>query len=302
MVVMHRRIDGVLAFACALAATGCYSLQSGAKAQFVQDTACPADRVTVTPGAPYARTPPPEVAADPERLRLWRQIDAQKRAHDAFTHFDVAGCGKTAKLECLHDTDNGDRPWCLTEIEPPRPAGIPGNDAELASLPHVADRYDMPAVPASLRGLTVRPHAEVIGPNAGISQDMSQPRCTAEFEAESALLGWKVVTDPNAPADLDVSFVCSRALFVRTRNLETLEVRLPDEVGQKGTTFTHDGHVIETIPTRVPLHFVCQAKGGTGALLGCSERIRAMVTSLFLGAVIESKALREFAVSAGSRE
>jgi hypothetical protein len=104
---------------------GCASLEEGARDHFVRALACPAERVTVKArpdlrygdliGAPTASAPPAEVAADPERLALWKeqraraQADGRANANARYDVFEVSGCGHTAQLGCRHPEDERGR-------------------------------------------------------------------------------------------------------------------------------------------------------------------------------------------------
>ncbi len=107
--------------AATLMLAGCASLADGARDHFVKALSCPADRVTVKARpdlgygdllpAPPAAAPPAEVAADPERLALWKEQQARAKADrranaDArYDVFEVSGCGRTARLGCRHPED-----------------------------------------------------------------------------------------------------------------------------------------------------------------------------------------------------
>jgi hypothetical protein len=104
---------------------GCASLEDGARDHFVKALSCPADRVQVKarpdlgygdllPALP-ASTPPDEVAADPERLALWKEQQASAQAtrranaEAAYDVFEVSGCGRTVRLGCRHPEDTRGR-------------------------------------------------------------------------------------------------------------------------------------------------------------------------------------------------
>jgi hypothetical protein len=74
------------------AATGQYrSSQDAARAEFVKDASCPADRASV---AHPASAPPPDVAADPDRLRIWKAEAEKSRVYSA------QGCGQERTYRC----------------------------------------------------------------------------------------------------------------------------------------------------------------------------------------------------------
>jgi hypothetical protein len=98
--------------------TGCRkSLADGAREEFARRHSCPEDRVTVQErddanAAEIAfgfeeGEPPPEVAADPERLAKWKQDAEEKRtrAEDGASSlgiFEVGGCDTSMLLVCNH--------------------------------------------------------------------------------------------------------------------------------------------------------------------------------------------------------
>lgn len=121
--------------------TGCASLEKGARDYFVRELSCPMDRVTVRARPdlhygdllliPSTSKPSAEIAADPERLALWKENHAKDlserraRASKLYDVFEVTGCGRTVQLGCRHPTDSRGR----TEISAvtcsmPNPAGI----------------------------------------------------------------------------------------------------------------------------------------------------------------------------------
>jgi hypothetical protein len=81
-----------------------------ARDQFAWDNSCPASRITVTERTDVAPhlllhhepVPPPEVAADRERMVMWRSnwTRAEEREDDNYSVYDVAGCGTTETVLC----------------------------------------------------------------------------------------------------------------------------------------------------------------------------------------------------------
>jgi len=64
---------------------------------FASATSCPVDRETV------AHDPPPaEIAADPERAKVWNEN------HHVYT---VTGCGTTQRFECYVSGGDAIAPW-----------------------------------------------------------------------------------------------------------------------------------------------------------------------------------------------
>lgn len=64
-----------------------------ARDAFVAAASCPADRVTVTRGDGSA--PPPDVAADPGRLAVWRS------AQENGPNFIARGCNQERRYSCV---------------------------------------------------------------------------------------------------------------------------------------------------------------------------------------------------------
>jgi hypothetical protein len=71
---------------------GFFTTAAAARAQFVEDVTCPANRVTVV-HAP-ASTPPPDIAADPGRLALWSSQAKQSPT------YVTTGCGQERRYFC----------------------------------------------------------------------------------------------------------------------------------------------------------------------------------------------------------
>jgi hypothetical protein len=103
----------------------CQSLGDGAKETFSQANSCPLDRVEArerpdlkTPSA-RAPDPPADIAADPARLRMWQEQQADRAARsDTGHHFvEARGCGKSVLYDCRPPTnhDRPQRPWFCSE-------------------------------------------------------------------------------------------------------------------------------------------------------------------------------------------
>lgn len=95
------------AFAVLILPSGCawFSSKAIAGNEFANAFMCPRDRVVVTarPDIPPhavmgSATPPAEIAADPQRLAMWRQQQVQKDAGRGV--YDVQGCGHEARYVC----------------------------------------------------------------------------------------------------------------------------------------------------------------------------------------------------------
>ncbi len=100
-------------FACA-----CAVLSTGARDTFAKRFSCPPDRVRVTArpdvpphealGIETRRTPPPaNVAADPERLRYFREQRAAENSRSGASCevYEATGCGQARLLCCAHPFD-----------------------------------------------------------------------------------------------------------------------------------------------------------------------------------------------------
>jgi hypothetical protein len=144
---------------------GCMSLSEGASRFFSARYTCPAGRLSVVkrndlpPRVLFGAKPSPppaEVAADPERMKLWRQNQADTLAalDDTGTTYEVDGCGRRELLICAHplvpDSDNGGYTTDSNDV-----TCVPGGVAETASagITRLEDHYDIPPVPETLRGL-----------------------------------------------------------------------------------------------------------------------------------------------------
>ena len=80
-------------------------------ATFSQVFFCPVERIVVAPSAPAA--PPPDIAADPQRLALWQA------SHGETSHFVVEGCGKRLTYKCQFQPGRGGRQesWCMPAMD-----------------------------------------------------------------------------------------------------------------------------------------------------------------------------------------
>lgn len=70
-----------------------------ARKQFSQGWYCPLDRVRGVGIYPVA-TPPAAIAADAERLAMWREAARRASENDERKTIDVAGCGERAFYAC----------------------------------------------------------------------------------------------------------------------------------------------------------------------------------------------------------
>lgn len=126
----------VLVLPVTLAVSGCItSRMTGARAQFVAEMTCPADRVAVRPMPVLAPADPPplEVAADPDRAAMWRAKDAERRAaKEKETYYEATGCGQSRIYHCYYcvempgETDCGMAPNCDADASCRESASRPG--------------------------------------------------------------------------------------------------------------------------------------------------------------------------------
>jgi hypothetical protein len=102
----------------------CTSLEDGAKQTFSKQFTCPPDRVEsrarpdLKPSAfKKAKTPPPDVAADPGRLKMWN--DQQEKALTASDGMDwiaeARGCGQQAFYSCTRPAKKQNQMMCFHE-------------------------------------------------------------------------------------------------------------------------------------------------------------------------------------------
>ena len=120
------------ALALLFVATGCQSLEDGARDEFSHEFSCPKASVQartssdVEPFAlhnPTASQPLPEVKADPARLALW-SADQKRRRDDynrAETVVEARGCGHHEIYLCgrANKGNHAGEPMCSPERYPP---------------------------------------------------------------------------------------------------------------------------------------------------------------------------------------
>ncbi len=95
----------------------CATSSGAARRVFIYAKSCPDDRVEehrradLIPhrAATVEPSPPPDVASDPDRLRVWRQAQDQRRAAEA-AHpcniYEVSGCGQRVLYCCYTRIEN----------------------------------------------------------------------------------------------------------------------------------------------------------------------------------------------------
>jgi hypothetical protein len=111
------RISRIVLVPCFATATGgaalagcAVSRHDWARDKFAQDLACPPDRVSVVKrpdlrSPPRLPAPPPDVAADPDRLAYWNklhasEVEATQKAARNTQVFEVTGCGQQRIMDC----------------------------------------------------------------------------------------------------------------------------------------------------------------------------------------------------------
>jgi hypothetical protein len=106
---------------CIALVTSSCSTESAALKTFAKSVSCPPDRIEVRKRpdvVPHSiaeqsgvlASPSPDVAADPVRLRYWKQqrADLYRRVDDFFTVYEVRGCGVQQLLCCTFLPAEGD--------------------------------------------------------------------------------------------------------------------------------------------------------------------------------------------------
>jgi hypothetical protein len=94
-----------------LGGVACVSLESNARSDFARQNSCPEDRVTIAHAPP--RQAPPDVAADPGRLALWNENEANRSSH----YYVASGCGYESLYLCEHrpNPDEAGLPNCILQ-------------------------------------------------------------------------------------------------------------------------------------------------------------------------------------------
>ena len=136
----HNTMPPMIRWVVAVAlVAGCQSPEGSAQETFSRANTCPPDRVQAKTRADLnpssfvntgTEEPPKDIAADPARLKMWRDERA-KRAASSEHSFDmtgkqhiveVSGCGKHVFYEChlpQRGGGGGPRFWCSEEREVP---------------------------------------------------------------------------------------------------------------------------------------------------------------------------------------
>jgi hypothetical protein len=310
------------------------SLTGGAGTIFSQSQYCPAERVTVTPRpeiAPHAflvrtlPTPPAEIAADAQRLKMWRDAQNQEwAALDRWGHsFSVAGCGKFQEYVCGHPTrvdfnngvglqtgdnsfseGNGTREgtFVMSAVQClPRAQSGQSFDADAVRIP---EHTDVPSLPAAIRALTVRVTPRHLGSDLQLLAEpipeALQAQCRASSRRFCESFGWKVVED--ASADLEALVPCVGTLDANgqpqhdLQSLEddnTVELRWPQPAIPSLELRAH-GATIAVIPVG-PLHLRCEMPRSFDRAAQCEGRWAEWENARMARLIGESPSLNAFA-------
>jgi hypothetical protein len=286
------------ALSAAVLLSGCATLDlgTGAKHIFSREMFCPEGRVTVQPkpdtaphvllGVPEA--PPPEVAADPERLKLWQQrVDDQAQAlDDSAATYELDGCGAQALYVCDHprisdlvpgngaitgDTSmsSGSRVLsavrCRSDVsrQLELQAGAMGDVRARVNSPDVFKLPEHSAasgLPLSMLGLRVRPVEHLL-------KGTSSGSCLQLAKQLIEEVGWVPVADASQPHDVVMKSDCFLSATITTDS--GMFVVLPVDV--VGRTFeTPDGKPIDRLKP-LPSTLRCPGKDEPACTRAMSE-------------------------------
>ena len=124
-----RKLLAALAVLLAMLAVACQGYEGGAREQFATQFTCPGDRVEVRPRPdlkpqdvqyPNRPPPPPEIKADPERLKIW-QAGEDKTLANAGTFCELwegRGCGHQTLFCCHRPQKHANRVSCSSRDYP----------------------------------------------------------------------------------------------------------------------------------------------------------------------------------------
>jgi TPR repeat protein len=177
-------------------AIGCTSYETAARTQFAQSSSCPVEKVTVTsrPGDPVPpQNPPPEIAADPGKLAIWRRDDDQRRQDAAATIYVAKGCGQEKHYNCGRNDRHAAQADCTERAADP--ASTSPTDAELRKC---ADAPKQPIEPAQQRAPDAK-HC-TLGDASGCDS-----ACKASDAESCAILGKMYGEGISVDVDLDKS-------------------------------------------------------------------------------------------------
>ncbi|MGH7285717.1 MAG: tetratricopeptide repeat protein [Polyangiaceae bacterium] len=145
--------SGFLLFIAISFTIGCQASDNSARAKFAETSACPANKVVVTEekGAPLPPAPPPpDVAADPGKLAVWKQEDQDRRESAAATVYVAKGCGQEKSYNCNRDEHHAAQTIC-TEIDARALSTAPTSAPSDADLEKCAAAPPRPQDPAEER-------------------------------------------------------------------------------------------------------------------------------------------------------
>jgi hypothetical protein len=131
--VYARKLVASLVVLLVLLATACQGYESGARERFSKQFTCPEDRVEVRPSALTVAAvkarkraePPPEIKADPGRLKLWQEEqDKTASFSSAFCTelWEARGCDHHTLYCCYRPSKHANQVSCSSEDYP---AGAP---------------------------------------------------------------------------------------------------------------------------------------------------------------------------------
>ena len=162
----------------------CQASDHSARAKFAEAAACPSASVTVTEekGAPPPPSKPPaDVAADPGKLAVWKQEDAERRQSAAATVYVAKGCGQEKRYDCETDPHHAAQTIC-TEIDANALKSAPTTAPSDADLKKCAAAPARPGDPAEQRAKGAK-HCELGSESACTSA------CNAHDAESCAILG-----------------------------------------------------------------------------------------------------------------
>ncbi len=119
-----KRIARLGTLVAAVGQVACQSLSDGAKETFSKSFTCPIDRVEVRARPELhpsdwfkPRKPPTDIAADPERLKMWQaEQDKLRTVWDPYhSIYEARGCGHQSLFECGKAGRGSSRSWSCSE-------------------------------------------------------------------------------------------------------------------------------------------------------------------------------------------
>jgi hypothetical protein len=307
-------------------------LSDGARTLFAQGNFCPQVSVTARPDiqphtllAPGA--PPNDVAADPQRLQMWRDAKAQEAAAlDGWGRtFDVSGCAKTQQYICGRPLESeliagsqtmitGDAHSLVTSDGTPQgtivmsavkcvPRREPSAQLDADAVP-IPEQTDVPPLPAPLRALTVKAIPRALGSDLQPAKGPISPRlqtlCNESARRFGESFGWRVVDD--GTADLEVIVPCIGGVDAQGNPVnviptlesdDAIELRWPPtDVPQM--ELRAEGKTVEMIPVG-PSHVRCDLPRSADRLFVCQARFDQWSDARIARQLAASPALAAFA-------